>query len=66
MTDSIHADRRRRRAEYYGLITEDETGALSMSNTKAELLDAATELGLEVDESNTKAELLEALEESEE
>lgn len=62
---SIHAERRRRRAEYFGLVEED-TGGLSMANTKAELLEAASAAGLEVDESNTKAELLEALEGSEE
>lgn len=61
----IHAERRRRRAEYFGLATaaeSEESAALSMSNTKAELLEAATAQGLEMDDSNTKAELLEALE----
>jgi hypothetical protein len=37
--------------------------APSMSNTKAELLEAAEAAGVEADESMTKAEILEALEE---
>lgn len=61
---SIHDDRRRRRAEYFGLV-EEETGELSMSNTKAELLEAALEQGLEVDESMTKSDILELLESEE-
>jgi hypothetical protein len=62
MAESIHADRRRRRAEYYGLATgEDKKPSASM--TKAELLEVAAAAGLEVDESITKKELLEALEE---
>lgn len=61
MAESIHAERRRRRAEYFGLVAEG-SDELSMSNTKAELLEAATAQGLEVDESMTKADLLEALE----
>jgi hypothetical protein len=43
-------------------LAEDEAPAPSMSNTKAELLEAADAAGLDVDESNTKAEILEALE----
>jgi len=42
-------------------IEKAESGP-SMSNTKAELLEAAEAAGVEVDESATKAEILEALE----
>lgn len=41
-------------------LAEANVPALSMDNTKAELLAAAE--GLDVDEQNTKAEILEALE----
>ena len=62
MAESIHADRHQRRAEHFGLAEpESASDELSMSNTKAELLEAAE--GLDVDETNTKAEILEALEE---
>jgi hypothetical protein len=57
---TIHDERRRRRAEYFGLV-EEAPASPSMSNTKAELVAAAEAAGLEVDESMTKAELLEAL-----
>lgn len=40
-------------------LAEEAEPTYSMSNTKAELLEAAE--GLDVDESNTKAEILEAL-----
>jgi hypothetical protein len=70
MAESIHADRKRRRAEHFGFAddepveepAEQEDESLSMLNTKAELLEAAEEAGVEVDESATKAEILEALE----
>lgn len=42
-------------------LAEEEAPALSMSNSKAELLAAAEAEGIEVDESMTKAEILEAL-----
>jgi hypothetical protein len=39
----------------------EEPAALSMDNTKAELLAAANEAGLEVDDAMTKAEIMEVL-----
>jgi hypothetical protein len=62
MAESIHAERRRRRAEHYGLTQEAAEAPLSMQNTKAELLAAAEAAGVEADESMTKAEILKALE----
>jgi hypothetical protein len=56
----IHDERRRRRAEWYGL-SEPAPEAPTMSNTKAELLAAAEAQGVEADESMTKTEILEAL-----
>jgi hypothetical protein len=44
------------------LPSREEVPALSMSNTKAELLAAAEAAGVEADESMTKAQILEALE----
>jgi hypothetical protein len=42
-------------------LVEDEVPSWSMSNTKAELLEAAEAAGVDVDESMTKAAILEAL-----
>jgi len=55
----IHDERRRRRAEHYGLVEPVES--LSMANKKEDLVAAAEVAGIEVDESMTKAEILEAL-----
>lgn len=43
-------------------LAELEAPALSMSDSKADLLAAAEAAGVEADESNTKAEILAALE----
>jgi hypothetical protein len=56
----IQADRRRRRAEHFGLV--EPAPEVSLSNKKAELLAAAESAGVEVDESMTKADIIEALE----
>lgn len=42
-------------------LADEPAPSYSMSNTKAELLAAAEEAGVEADESMTKAEILEAL-----
>lgn len=57
---TIHDERRRRRAEYFGLVEVPDK--VSASSKKADLLAAAEAQGLDVDESMTKAELLEVLE----